>query len=289
MGHEMAIEGELKAGGIAAQVSEFTRPALMGLMAGGLALAAWAGMAHAEEPKKDWTLTGSVSGTTDYVFRGFSQTAGSPTLQGTVDFSYRMFYVGTFLSGLDFVNDSSKPGVANVETDVYAGVKFPIGRFDIDLGGIYYLYPGANDNFAVTGFRELDYFEFKAGASFKPFAQWTLGTVAYYSPEYTNKTGAVWTFEGTSSYEFHKLGSITPTFGALVGYQMGDDAAYKALVGNGKDNYWYWNAGVTLGFGDNFSLDFRYWDTNVSNTSNFCSGNVFQCDERFVGTAKVTF
>jgi acyl-homoserine lactone acylase PvdQ len=93
---------------------------------------------------------------------------------------------------------------------------------------------------------------------------------------------------------------LTETDAALRFFEAGDTetarrhvrqvARYtEALVGNGKDNYWYWNAGVTLGFGDNFSLDFRYWDTNVSNTSNFCSGNVFQCDERFVGTAKVTF
>ena len=49
------------------------------------------------------------------------------------------------------------------------------------------------------------------------------------------------------------------------------------------------NSGLTLGFGDNFSLDFRYWDTNISNKGNFCGGNTFQCDERYVATAKVTF
>ena len=168
------------------------------------------------------TLAGSISGTTDYVFRGFSQTAGSPAIQGTVDFGYKMFYAGVFLSSLDFVNNSQLTGVADVEVDVYAGVKFPVGKIDVDLGVIYYAYPGANDSFAKTGFRELDYVELKAGASFKPLSQWTLGIVAYYSPEYTNKTGKVWTFEGTSAYEFAKIGSITPTFSSVLGYQIGD-------------------------------------------------------------------
>lgn len=262
---------------------------VLGLVAGGLLLVAGAGAALADEPKKDWTLAGSVALTSDYVFRGFSQTAGKPAVQGTVDFTYKMFYAGAFLSNLDFVNNSQLPGVANAELDLYAGVKFPIGKIDMDIGGIYYVYPGANDKFAVTGFRELDYFEFKVGATYKPLTQWTLTATAFYTPEGTNKTGSIWTFEGGSAYEFSKIGSVTPTFSSLIGYQVGDSAAYKALVGNGKDNYLYYNSGLTLGFGDNFSLDFRYWDTNISNKGNFCGGNTFQCDERYVATAKVTF
>jgi uncharacterized protein (TIGR02001 family) len=264
------------------------------------ALAAFAGAgilmtaARAEEPKKDWALTGSIGATTDYVFRGFSQTAEKPTVQGTVDFTYKMFYAGMFLSGVDFVGNVQAPGVATAEIDYYAGVKFPVGPVEFDFGGIYYTYPGANDKFAVTGFRELDYFEFKAGAKYKPLAAMTLGLFAYYSPEYTNKTGKVATFEGTFEYAFSKVGSVTPAFSALLGYQVGDNTAFKALVGNGDDNYVYWNAGLTLGFGDNFSLDFRYWDTNIANSaggfsSNFCNNVAFQCNERFVATAKVTF
>lgn len=288
MGHEMQNSSKVGFDGDATQRSSL-RQGLLGLVAGGFALLAGTGVVLADEPKKDWTLAGSVSGTTDYVFRGFSQTAGSPTVQGTVDFTYKMFYAGVFLSGLDFVNNSSLPGVANVEMDLYAGVKFPIGKIDMDIGGIYYLYPGANDKFAVTGFRELDFFEFKIGATYKPLSQWTLTATAFYTPEGTNKTGSIWTFEGGSAYEFSKIGKVTPTFSSLIGYQVGDAAAFKALVGNGKDSYLYYNSGLTLGFGDNFSLDFRYWDTNISNRNNFCGGNTFQCDERYVATAKVTF
>lgn len=260
-----------------------------GVVTGGIMLAGCAGVAFADEPKKDWTLTGSVAITSDYIFRGFSQTAGGPAVQGSIDATYKMFYAGIFLSNLDFVNNSQLTGVADVEMDLYAGVKFPIGKIDVDLGAIYYSYPHANDKFLVTGFHELDYFELKAGASYKPLTQMTLTATVYYTPEGTNKTGSIWTFEGGSAYEFHKIGSVTPTFSSLIGYQVGDSAAYVAAVGNGHDNYIYYNSGLTLGFGDNFSLDFRYWDTNISSKGNFCGGNTFQCDERFVATAKVTF
>lgn len=259
------------------------------MVAGGLALGALAGAALADEPKKDWTLTGSVAATTDYVFRGFSQSGGHAAAQGSVDFTYKMFYAGVFLSSIDFSNTPGISSVAHAEMDLYAGVKFPIGKIDVDLGAIYYTYPRARENLILNGFRELDYLELKASASYKPLSALTLTGTVFYSPEYTNKTGSVWTFEGGYAYEWHKIGSITPTTSSTIGYQIGDSSAYKALVGNGEGSYLYWNSGVTLGFGDNFSLDFRYWDTNVSNKGNFCGGNAFQCDERYVATAKVTF
>jgi hypothetical protein len=106
----------------------------------------------------------------------------------------------------------------------------------------------------------------------------------------------VWTIEGTFAQVLPKLRDITPTFSATLGYNIGDSNAYKTFVGNGDDSYLYWNAGVSFAFHERFSIDFRYWDTNIDNnaassgfTDGFCSGRVLQCDERFVATAKVTY
>jgi uncharacterized protein (TIGR02001 family) len=248
----------------------------------------------ADEPKKDWSLAFNIGATTDYVFRGVSQTAEKPSIQGGADFTYKMFYAGVWLASVDFVGNSPGPGVGIVEVDYYAGVKFPVGKMiEVDLGGIYYTYPGANDKFAVTGFKELDYFEFKAGAKYKPIDPLTIGTFVFFTPEGTNKTGQVWTFEGSVEYVFPKFHVVTPSISALIGYQTGEDARYNLVTANGRDNYTYWNAGLTLGVGDNLSFDVRYWDTNIANNSstakNFCTGAALQCDERVVGTVKVTF
>ena len=117
----------------------------------------------------------------------------------------------------------------------------------------------------------------------------------------SSSSGATWTIESTAAYELPKFGVFTPTISALLGSQYGDFDVNKFNAGqatyvqaNGKDSYYYWNAGVSLAF-DKLTLDFRYWDTNVHNanpvtgTSNFCNGRVFQCDERFVFTAKITY
>jgi uncharacterized protein (TIGR02001 family) len=254
--------------------------------------------APAEAPKSDLQITGNFALTTDYVFRGFSQTAEQPTVQAGVDLTYKWFYAGIWGSGLDFGRDLTVTGndFAHVEVDLYAGIKPVIGRFTFDIGGIYYTYPGARDgDFSI--FRELDYFEFKFGVSAEAWKDATIGVTAFYSPEYTNKTGKVWTIEGAFSQVLPKVRDTTPTFSALIGYQKGEDIRYLANVTNfDGDDYFYWNAGINLGFHERFSVDFRYWDTNVKSNNaagggidGFCTGRVFQCDERFVVTGKVTY
>lgn len=244
------------------------------------------------EPKQEWALTANIAVTSEYVFRGFSQTGEEPAVQGGVDFTYKWFYAGLWSSNLDFGRDVTPAGisrpVAPAELDLYMGIKPVVGPVTFDFGVIYYTYPRALDG-GIQANRELDYVELKLGASGEIYKGGTVGFTAFYSPEYTNQQGSVWTFEGTFSHAFAAIRDITPTFSVLVGYQMGDSLRYSLITANGDDSYFYWNAGVTLGFGDRFSLDLRYWDTDISNTNGFCTGQLFQCDERFVATAKFTY
>ena len=250
-----------------------------------------------EEAKSDWALTGNMSVTSEYVFRGFSQSAERPAFQAGVDLTYKWFYVGAWGSLIDFGRDGNFPekDVAHAEIDYYAGIKPVLGPVTLDLGVIYYTYPSARDSVPFAN-RELDYVELKLGASGSPWKEATLGVTLFYSPEYTNETGSVFTIEGTLAQNLPKIRDIVPSISGTLGYQAGDDVRFAALIGNGADDYLYWNVGLGLAFGDRFSLDFRYWDTNVKNdnavngfSNSFCTGQVFQCDERFVATAKVTY
>lgn len=255
--------------------------------------------APVEEPKRVLQITANFGVTSEYVFRGFSQSAENPTIQAGVDLTYKWFYAGIWGSGIDFGDDPIRPGrdIAHVEIDYYLGVKPVVGRFTFDFGGIYYTYPHAFDIGGAAVFRELDYFEFKAGVSAEAWKDATVGVTAFYSPNYTNDTGNVWTVEGAFSQALPKVFAVTPTFSALIGYQTGDDIRFRQLIANNaRDDYFYWNAGVTLGFHERFSVDLRYWDTNVKSNNaagggadGFCTGRTFQCDERFVATAKVTY
>ena len=95
----------------------------------------------------------------------------------------------------------------------------------------------------------------------------------FYSPDYTVETGNVWTLEGSFSQVLPTIfGRVTPTFSALLGYQKGDDKApTRAQSRMATDNYVYWNAGVNFGLDKNWSLDVRYWDTNIADAGGFCT------------------
>jgi len=103
--------------------------------------------APVEAPKKDWQLTANFAGATEYVFRGFSQSAENPVIQVGVDLTYKWFYVGAWGSTIDFGRDGNFPNfdVAHVEIDYYAGIKPVIGKVTFDLGVIYYTFPRARD------------------------------------------------------------------------------------------------------------------------------------------------
>jgi uncharacterized protein (TIGR02001 family) len=229
--------------------------------------------------KLTWSV--NMDGTSDYVFRGISQTDNDPTIQGGIDLGYGILYAGWWASGLDFdaaLND------AEVEMDWYGGIRPVWNKITFDFGTIYYSYPGASF-FAAPFNTQLNYWELKAGMSGNLTKEWAAGLNIFWSPDYFGEAGTAWTFEGNTAYTFHKVSIFTPVVSGTLGYQDGNSNAYLAF--NGFDNYWYWNAGLALSV-DNLTFDFRYWGTNASNaTSDALSCINNYCDGRFVFMTKI--
>ncbi len=104
--------------------------------------------AAAEEGRK-FTYSFNVGATSDYVFRGISQSDNDPALQGGADFGYGILYAGVWASMVDFAG--APP--ADAEVDWYGGIKptwnSPFGTINLDFGVIYYSYPGANPDFGA--------------------------------------------------------------------------------------------------------------------------------------------
>ena len=104
------------------------------------------------------------------------------------------------------------------------------------------------------------------------------------------KSGETWTFEAAFAQAFSGDVWGHADLQRAAGYQTNEgSASYRFSFGNGDDEYFYWNAGITLGFLEKWSLDLRYWDTDISDANRFCSLDTFQCDERFVATLKFTY
>jgi len=78
---------------------------------------------HAEDSPHEFSA--NVALTTDYRFRGLSQTNEDPAIQGGFDYGYSgdalpvSFYAGVWASSLDF--DVADPDDADLEIDFYGG------------------------------------------------------------------------------------------------------------------------------------------------------------------------
>lgn len=214
-------------------------------------------------------FSANVAITSDYVFRGISQSDEHPAVQGGFDVSWGQFYAGVWGSSIDFgaVNGRS---IADVELDVYAGWKRQwTDRFETDLGVIYYMYP---DAFDPTG--ELDFFEIKLANSLQVTEQFSLTATAFYSPDYTGELGQAWTFEGGAELKLPRDFKLS----GAVGTTQFENAAL--------DDYTYWNVGMSVDFMEKFTLDARYHGSDCTLIGD--SGKEL-CGDRVAATLSASF
>jgi uncharacterized protein (TIGR02001 family) len=100
------------------------------------------GVAGAQEQKPESEISYNAAVTTDYRYRGLSQTRLDPALQGGVDYVHNPtgLYVGTWLSTIKWTKDLGGDG--NLEWDIYAGKRGKLNEdISYDVGGLYYFYP----------------------------------------------------------------------------------------------------------------------------------------------------
>jgi len=204
-----------------------------------LALAAVASQATAQDasasPDPQWSF--NVAGTSDYVFRGVSQTQEDPALSGGVDLTYGSVYAGTWASNVDFGD-----GETNAEVDLYGGIRPEIAGWNLDLGVIGYLYTNQPDG------ADYDYAEFKAAAS-RAVGPATLGAAVYYSPDFFGAS------EDEATY-VEANAAISPADKWTISGAVG-----RQFVSSDFD-YTTWNLGAAYQLTSNLAVDVRYHDTD---------------------------
>ena len=216
------------------------------------------------------TLSYNAAVTSDYVFRGISQTKGKPAVSGGIDAASGMLYAGAWLSNVDFGPTAGDPeNKTNLEYDLYAGVKPVLEGINLDFGVIYYGYASSP---SVANYA---YWEGKIAAS-KAIGDATIGGAFYYSPEFFGKTGAAYYYEANAAYVL----PIKATVSGAIGYQ--DLEEEKA----GITGYTTWNVGLTYPLNDNIGIDVRYSGTDSEGTDFYT--DKFAGD-RFTASLKAAF
>ena len=209
------------------------------------------------------TFDASVTGTTDYTFRGVSQTSEDPAVQGSFGWSKDFkagqqdigLYASVWGSNVEFKDGDN----AHIEIDYTGGITTTVAGVGLDAFAIYY--PGANDAL------DYDYIEAGFGAGYD-FGVAAINGKFYWSPDFFGGIGDAYYFSGDVSVPLpFKL-----TAAGHVGYSVFDSSS--------ADDYTDWSISITrniLGF----DLSVAYVDSDLD-----CGDN---CDSRGVFTVSKSF
>lgn len=201
---------------------------------------------HAESPH---SLSANVTLTTDYLFRGMSQTTNEPAIQGGFDYAYDTGsfaspYAGIWASTIDF-GPSPNGDNATIEINYYGGLA---GSFDNginwDVGGVYIHYPSQNQDrtASVTGGKaDFDYVEAYLNLDytfdsvrFSP----TVGAGYVYSPDNFGEDGTAHYVSGTLGLDLGRGFGLN----ILAAYQ---DVSGDKLTGPGGFDYMHYSIGIS--------------------------------------------
>jgi uncharacterized protein (TIGR02001 family) len=213
-------------------------------------------MAEEESPHK---LSGNVTLTSNYLFRGISQTGGDPAIQGGLDYTHSSgFYLGTWGSNVGWIENYQEYETGNMEIDLYGGFRGPIGKsdFTFDVGAIQYWYPGDNNGPYV----DADTTEIYGAIGWK----WFTAKYSYYLSD------DVFGFADADGSDYFDISASVPL--GDTGLTAGAHWGTFSFENNGAQDYDDWKVSLAydmgkLGsLGSGVTVGVMYTDTNADDT-----------------------
>ncbi|MGU3494978.1 TorF family putative porin [Xanthobacteraceae bacterium A53D] len=249
-----------------------------------------------EPPPPMFDVAFGVKFTSDYIFRGVTQTDGNAAVQGYAELrAFDWVYLGIAGSNVDF---PASAGLSDpsAEIDFYGGLRHTWGGFTGDVGFIYYYYTGqANNGTYGGGFptNQLDFWEVYFKPTYVVNDMFTVGGNLFYTdsfagsgasgtylsgtvkvalPNYTSNKDWGWYLSGELGYQW--LGDTDlPTQAILAG------VTNYALV-----DYATWNVGVGFTY-KAMTIDLRYYDTDLNRDQCYTNTALYNgCGDRYVAS-----
>ncbi len=192
-------------------------------------------------------FSGTLTGATDYFWRGYSKTDGDLAIRANLDYEHESgLFLGISVINIDF-GDDDFDDQSHVEITPYLGWTYNLDEdWRIDLQWTRYLYDGK-----IFG-HESDYNEF------------------YFLLHYRDLI----TLSTSFSEDFYNHGHVTGNYEITARYPITDAIEMSAGIGYSQVkpvleyDYLYWNAGFTYYY-KFAAFDFRYVDSAfTSDTAN---------------------
>jgi hypothetical protein len=200
-------------------------------------------------------VTGNLGLTTDYRFRGISQTQNAPAVQGGIDYNHSSgFYVGNWNSS---VSSQLYTQGAGIESDLYAGWKKDIYKgLTLDVGSYNYFYPRGKSS-ADTG-SNFDTYEAFVGLGYGPIS-------AKYSRTLGNSYFGTANAQGTQYYQADVAYPVTQKISLIA------HAGHTNVANSSSLDYSDYNFGVGYDL-QGWALAAKYY-TNSDKSSTFNAAN----------------
>jgi uncharacterized protein (TIGR02001 family) len=218
----------------------------------------------------EWETSANVALTTDYKFRGISQSNENPAIQGGFDLGHSSgFYIGTWGSTVDFDFSEADGGYnGSLELDYYVGFASDINdSWSYDVGYLYYDYPGDEGD-------EGDYQEFYGSLSWSDL---TVGVA--YSDDYYAETDEFWYVYADYSFALPNDFSLD----LHVGYNMLEEDG--GFLSSDEDAYTDYSISISRDFAG-INLAIAYVGTDLDDDDVFGSD---WGDGVVVGTISASF
>ncbi len=207
---------------------------------------------------------GYLTLTSDYVFRGASQSNEDPTVQAGLDYVHPGgVFAGVFAAHTEFPENAFGSNPGSVELDAYLGFSHELGRdWSWDVAAIHYDFPDS------TGF-DYSYDELAANLHFRDVLRF--GATA--SDDASAGGASGWTAEM----------ELRQSLGDR--YQVSGTLGHYEFERTDWDDYVYWDLGVSVVAG-RVTFDLRYFDT-TDDEAGFAGRQL--TGSRVVGSVSVGF
>jgi uncharacterized protein (TIGR02001 family) len=217
-------------------------------------------------------VTGNLGLTSDYRFRGISQSQNAPAVQGGIDYTHASgFYIGNWNSS---VSSQVYTEGAGIESDLYAGWKKDIyNGLTLDVGSYNYFYPRAAVNGTGSNF---DTYEAFVGLGYGPVS-------VKYSRTLGNGYFGVANAKNTNYTSVDLNQSL-----ALIGAELKDLSLVAhygrtSVANNSNLNYNDINVGLSYTCPNEWTVSAKYY-TNSSMTDAFQTANTVTGQQLYKNT-----
>lgn len=206
-----------------------------------------AGLLVASSAASAIELSGNVALTTDYVWRGISQTDGAPAIQGGFDADLgNGLYAGVWGSNVDFGGaEDQDASDESVEIDLYAGWAGEFNGVGVDLGVLHYAYP--------TSGSDTDFTEVYVGVSFGP------ATLTQYF-------GVDNDSDDIGDVDYGNYTDLGLELGEYAGIALAAHVGYYDL-NSGSGDYWDWKLAASTSY-MGVDVEVAYSDVDNSDAAN---------------------